>query len=272
MLHIQNVTLTPPGRKKFKLKRTLVRFEKVIFSNFFGIRPRAGGVKYSAIKIFLEIQKKIINNYVWHFILLVTLIMFDGFGSFFHSLGISGYPLAFCAFLLMTIVIERTYFLLLVAKPIHLKANHSSISRSNSVLFSLVNELLSIKSLPKERREEVMSISFSIAKRQIKMGIGMLKFIGSISPMFGLLGNVLGMVSSFEAISKSTGAVNAVTVSYGLKEAMNTTAVGLGISIPALFAEYFFGFIAQSRLENNFSYINRLNIKLDHLKNKDEES
>jgi biopolymer transport protein ExbB len=187
----------------------------------------------------------------------------DGLKELFHGLGISAYPLAICSVLLVTVLMERFYFLFIVARPVHLKLDPVLIHRSNTIIYSLVNELISVKNLSKDKRDEVMGISFSIAKRQLHMGLGLLQFIGTIAPMFGILGNVLGMVNAFTAIQQGGGTINPVMVSEGLKEAMYTTAVGIGIAIPALFCEFYFGFVSDSRLENYLNYINRINIKLD---------
>ena len=187
----------------------------------------------------------------------------DGLKELFHGLGISAYPLAICSVLLVTVLTERFYFSFIVARPVHLKLDPVLIHRSNTIIYSLVNELISVKNLSKDKRDEVMGISFSIAKRQLHMGLGLLQFIGTIAPMFGILGNVLGMVNAFTAIQQGGGTINPVMVSEGLKEAMYTTAVGIGIAIPALFCEFYFGFVSDSRLENYLNYINRINIKLD---------
>ncbi len=192
--------------------------------------------------------------------------VFEGFKEVFVGLGISAYPLAICSVLLVTILMERFYFLFFVARPVHLKLDPALIRKSNTIIYSLINELISVKSLTKDKRDEVMSISFSIAKRQLRMGLGLLKFIGTIAPMFGILGNVLGMVNAFTAIQQGGGTINPVMVSEGLKEAMYTTAVGIGVAIPALFCEFYFGFMSDSRLENYLNYINRVNIKIDHQK------
>ena len=59
--------------------------------------------------------------------------------------------------------------------------------------------------------------------------------IGSIAPMVGLLGTVLGMIKSFLQISSGdvTG-VRQMQLAEGVSEALITTAAGLMIGIPAL--------------------------------------
>jgi len=57
--------------------------------------------------------------------------------------------------------------------------------------------------------------------------------IGSIAPMVGLLGTVLGMIKSFLQISEFAG-VKQMQLAAGVSEALITTAAGLFIGIPAL--------------------------------------
>ena len=62
-------------------------------------------------------------------------------------------------------------------------------------------------------------------------GLGM---IGSVSPLMGLLGTVLGVISAFLGIATS-GAGNLGAVAPGVAEALIATAVALAVAIPAVF-------------------------------------
>ena len=65
--------------------------------------------------------------------------------------------------------------------------------------------------------------------------LGILETVAAVSPLLGLLGTVLGMISVFGTISLA-GLGNPETLSSGISEAMVTTAAGLIIGIPALVA------------------------------------
>jgi biopolymer transport protein ExbB len=60
--------------------------------------------------------------------------------------------------------------------------------------------------------------------------------IGTISPMFGLLGTVDGMIRSFQVIAQSTTAPKPAVLAQGISTALFTTLVGLFIAIPAIAA------------------------------------
>ncbi|MEP4049780.1 MAG: MotA/TolQ/ExbB proton channel family protein, partial [Luteolibacter sp.] len=85
---------------------------------------------------------------------------------------------------------------------------------------------------------EVREIAEAEGSRQAGMlssRITYLADIGSIAPMVGLLGTVLGMIKSFLQISGGdVQGVRQMELAEGVSEALITTAAGLAIGIPAL--------------------------------------
>ncbi len=65
--------------------------------------------------------------------------------------------------------------------------------------------------------------------------IGVLGVIAAISPLLGLLGTVIGMIEVFQVISIE-GVGKADVLAGGISKALNTTAAGLTVAIPALVA------------------------------------
>lgn len=63
--------------------------------------------------------------------------------------------------------------------------------------------------------------------------IGALGTIASLSPLMGLLGTVLGMIRTFNAIT-TAGIGSPASLAGGIAEALITTAAGLTVAIPAL--------------------------------------
>ena len=63
-----------------------------------------------------------------------------------------------------------------------------------------------------------------------------LHLISNVSPLLGLFGTVTGMIKAFQAIQNLGGKVNASVLAGGIWEAMLTTALGLGVAIPAMVA------------------------------------
>jgi biopolymer transport protein ExbB len=71
---------------------------------------------------------------------------------------------------------------------------------------------------------------------QLEHRLSYLALIGTISPMFGLLGTVDGMVRAFSVIAHSTVSPKPYELAAGVMTALVTTLVGLWLAIPAIIA------------------------------------
>jgi biopolymer transport protein ExbB len=90
-----------------------------------------------------------------------------------------------------------------------------------------------------EASKRALERAEAIVHAELKRGIGTLATIGSSAPFVGLLGTVVGIINAFKGISsqKSTGLG---AVAGGISEALVTTAVGLLVAIPAVWAYNYF--------------------------------
>ena len=70
---------------------------------------------------------------------------------------------------------------------------------------------------------------------RLELRLTSLATLGNISPFVGLFGTVIGIMRSFEAISR-TGSGGLASVSAGIAEALVATAAGLFVAIPAVVA------------------------------------
>ncbi len=70
---------------------------------------------------------------------------------------------------------------------------------------------------------------------RLELRLTSLATLGTISPFVGLFGTVIGIMRSFEAISR-TGSGGLASVSAGIAEALVATAAGLFVAIPAVVA------------------------------------
>jgi len=75
--------------------------------------------------------------------------------------------------------------------------------------------------------------------------VSYLALIGSVAPMLGLTGTVMGMIQSFSVIASSETAPKPRELAEGISTAMVTTLAGLIVAIPAM--------IAYSLLKNRMS-------------------
>ncbi|MGI8746028.1 MAG: MotA/TolQ/ExbB proton channel family protein [Bryobacteraceae bacterium] len=79
----------------------------------------------------------------------------------------------------------------------------------------------------------------AIVHAELKRGVSSLATIGSTAPFVGLFGTVVGIIHAFQGISqeKSSGLG---AVAGGISEALVTTAIGLFVAIPAVWAFNYF--------------------------------
>lgn len=63
-----------------------------------------------------------------------------------------------------------------------------------------------------------------------------LEVIGSLAPLLGLLGTVLGMIDVFSQLASAGGNADPAMLSSGIWEALLTTAIGLIVAVPAVLA------------------------------------
>lgn len=85
-------------------------------------------------------------------------------------------------------------------------------------------------------RREILATG-STARR----GLGLLATVGSTAPFVGLFGTVVGIVNAFQKMAAS-GQGGLGVVSAGIAEALVTTALGIGVAIPAV---WLFNFLTQ---------------------------
>jgi biopolymer transport protein ExbB len=71
---------------------------------------------------------------------------------------------------------------------------------------------------------------------QIDRRTGFLAVFGNVATLLGLLGTVTGLIASFSGVTNANPAERALLLGKGISEALNTTAFGLAVAIPALVA------------------------------------
>jgi len=70
----------------------------------------------------------------------------------------------------------------------------------------------------------------------LRGGLRPLELIGTLAPLLGLLGTVIGMIDAFRALSAGGSQLDPAVLSEGIWVALLTTAAGLSVAIPAVAA------------------------------------
>ena len=71
---------------------------------------------------------------------------------------------------------------------------------------------------------------------RIEKRTGYLAMLGNVATLLGLLGTIIGLIGAFAAVANVSPSDKATTLSNSISEAMNCTAFGLLVAIPALVA------------------------------------
>ena len=91
----------------------------------------------------------------------------------------------------------------------------------------------------RDAMKQAMEEATSAVSHELERYLTGLGIIASISPLLGLLGTVVGMITVFRALMME-GAGNANVLAGGISQALITTAAGLSVAIPALMFHRFF--------------------------------
>jgi len=92
--------------------------------------------------------------------------------------------------------------------------------------------------VPIEAARQGMDRTAMITIAELKENLGVLATIGATAPFVGLFGTVVGIINAFSKMATSGGGI--ASVSAGISEALVTTAFGLFVAIPAVWAYNYF--------------------------------
>ena len=173
--------------------------------------------------------------------------------EFIISGGPFMWPLLACSVLIIAISIERLWFLQerlvspkglsnqllnLINKDLISEKQSLEISNLSSLGFLLIN-CIKYKDLQRENLESKIEEKAIEIKYVLERNLNMLGTIATISPLLGLLGTVVGMITAFTGLTESSGA-NPDLLAAGISQALITTAFGLLIAVPGLVLHKYF--------------------------------
>ena len=157
------------------------------------------------------------------------------------------WPLLACSVLIITISVERLWFLQerlvtpngltnqivnLFNKNLINNKQSNEIAELSSLGFLLVS-VIQYKDLPRQNLESKIEEKAIEVKFLLERNLNMLGTIATISPLLGLLGTVVGMITAFTGLTETSGA-NPDLLAQGISQALITTAFGLFIAVPGL--------------------------------------
>lgn len=167
-------------------------------------------------------------------------------------IGLLFTPLAILSLLGAAIIIERLVFFIRLP----------ALAKAESFV-ALHQELVANAKKSKALRDELLSFRLAELRSRLLSGVQLLRMIAVLSPMLGLLGTVIGMIEAFEDIAQQTGPIAPNMIAEGLWSAMLTTAYGLSIALPCLFAAFIYARIAEKRIEKMQQSLNAKSLEIE---------
>ena len=173
--------------------------------------------------------------------------------EFITAGGIFMWPLLACSVLIIAFSIERSWFLqkrlicpdglsnqikTLMDNDMIDKRHAEEISNLSSLGFLLIN-CIKYKNLPRENLESKIEEKAAEVQYSLEKNLTMLGTTATISPLIGLLGTVVGMITAFTGLTETSGA-NPDLLAAGISQALITTAFGLLIAVPGLVLHKYF--------------------------------
>lgn len=194
----------------------------------------------------------------------------------FQKGGVVMYPLLLCSFCVLTIIIERTIFWIILKK------------RHNRQLLDDVLEICregnweGVKAKTTGSRDYVVRVlvsgivhrKFSMTKAmevgalqevvRMRRGMGILDTMITVAPLLGILGTVVGIILSFDMLAQA-GIENPQAVTGGIAQALITTATGLTIAILAVIPFNYFNTRVEHAVQIIEQYATSLEIVYEKL-------
>ena len=169
----------------------------------------------------------------------------------FFEGGFLMYPLAICFLITLVIVIERSIFwfsqflnkkssnldqILVLLQANKLSEVKQECTRSKYLINKIILKCIDA---PPHILRQVAEIEVTKEFIRLKKFHHVLDTIVAVSTMIGILGTVIGIIISFQAMA-SAGMDDPKAVTGGIGQALITTATGLVIAIFAMVFQYFF--------------------------------
>jgi biopolymer transport protein ExbB len=147
-----------------------------------------------------------------------------------------------------------------------LDATHLKQLKEGSHLGAILAAGLANSKHGRDITKEAIEQAASKAVHEMERFLSALGTIAAVTPLMGLLGTVLGMISVFnEIMAQGTG--NAGALAGGISEALITTAAGMIIAIPALV----FYRIFERRIDEIVNFMEQEAVKLVDVLHGDRE-
>lgn len=177
--------------------------------------------------------------------------------SLFSQGGLIGVFILLLSILSLSIILERFFFFLKFKSPHNLfvkidnllissvtEENKSviknTVSNNKSFFAHLIYLIVESSNKDKELLIDLVKVEVQEQLKVLEKRMTTLNIIATISPLLGLLGTVIGMITSFLILAKGDNNTSSDLLAQGISQALITTAAGLVVAIPSIVAYNYF--------------------------------
>jgi biopolymer transport protein ExbB len=165
--------------------------------------------------------------------LLALLVQTPELQERLHQGGLVGYLILLLAAVGLLLALVRILLLQGVARRVAWQKRHGDQPRDNNplgrVLLAVADQTERDIELIERRLDEAILKEMP----RLERGLGLIRLLAAIAPLLGLLGTVVGMILTFQAISLF-GSGDPKLMAGGISQALVTTVMGLCAAIPLL--------------------------------------
>jgi biopolymer transport protein ExbB len=171
--------------------------------------------------------------------------------DFFYSGGPVMYPLLLCSLIVMTVIIERSLFWVMIGRQRDLALVDEILELCRSRNWEAVRQKAAgcKDFVVRIMVSGILHRDFSMVKamesaaadeiQRMRRFMTILDTMITVAPLLGIFGTVIGIITSFEMLG-TDGIDRPQAVTAGVAQALITTATGLGIAILSVFPYNYF--------------------------------
>ena len=164
--------------------------------------------------------------------LLSLILQNPGFFERINQGGFVGYLILVILLLGLAMGGMRFRFLVSERKSIDEELESGNLKQGSPL--HEINEIISDKSLDQEKLENKIEAVLSNTEPVYEKNLSTVKLLAAVAPLLGLLGTVIGMIETFQAITLF-GTGDPKLMADGISQALVTTMLGLITAVPLLF-------------------------------------
>jgi biopolymer transport protein ExbB len=190
--------------------------------------------------------------------------------------GIVMYPLLACSICVLTIIIERIIFWVILNRRHNRQLIQDVLESCQQGNWELVKKqtlgskdytiriLVSGIVHRKFSMTKAMEVAAIQEVKKMRRGLGILDTMITVAPLLGILGTVVGIIASFDSLATS-GITDPQAVTGGIAQALITTAAGLSIAILAVIPFNYFNVKVEQAVQSMEMYATSLEIVYEKL-------